>query len=657
MMKKESTKTIDPEKSKLVLYLVILFMVPAALYYSTINFDFTTYHDSALITNNWGTFGVLQNIPKAFVTAPDFTHDGSAYRPMQTVSFIIDSQFSDGKAWMYHMTNTILFVLIILLLFYLLKQFKASHEIAFVLTLFFAVHPLLPSAICWIPARGDLLLLVFSLLSFFSLMKYLATSKFIFLVSNVTAFLFSVFSKETGLALPLIFLLYIYIQGEKQLQKNTGLLSIFWTTVYIVYGAMRYNALYSGSSTGNIGFGSLAKNIATIPILFGKIFLPINLSSMPLFDIQSLVLGLICLFVFLFTMYRTKVLRNKKTLFGLAWFLLFFLTPLLYRGAMTEIGLEYYEYTVALPMIGLLILAIPVITTAKDRFGFNRMLQVSVPVIIVAAVITVFHSMDYYDAFAFFSSGVKASERNAVAFNERGKVYSQKDDKVDAAADFEMASLLCSNYSDPVANQAVVFGEFGRHAEAEKLFAKALSIDTQYTQWGGRRKKLYYELAVEKIMQQKFNEAIPILHKGTTIDLRNPEIYDALGYIYSTRQQYDSVIIVCNKSLAIAPNAAINYYNRGRAKYFLKDYSSALVDINKALSMDGKLIDAMVNRGLIHLATGNDNGAVSDFDAVIQLNPRHAVAYFNRGKAFAHMKENNKAEQDFNTARQLGYKE
>ena len=657
MMKKDNNKTIDPEKSKLVLYLVILFMVPAALYYSTINFDFTTYHDSALITNNWGTVNALQSVPKAFVTAPDFTHDGSVYRPMQTLSFILDSQFSDGKAWMYHMTNTILFVLIILLLFYLLIQFKASHEIAFVLTLFFAVHPLLPSAVCWIPARGDLLLLLFSLISFLSLMTYGSSNKLRFLLINVAAFLISIFSKETGIALPLIFLLYIYTQGEKQLQKNTGLLSICWAAVYVVYGALRYIALHSGSSTGNIGFGPLVKNIAALPVLFGKIFLPINLSSMPLFDIQSLVFGLLCLFIFLFTMYRTKVLRNKETIFGLAWFLLFLLSSLLYRGAMAEIGLEYYEYSVALPMIGLLILAIPVLTTAKNRFGFNRILQVSVPIIIVAAVITVFHSMDYYDAFAFFSSGVKSSTHNAVAFNGRGKVFSQKDDKVDAVADFEMATLLCPKYSDPVANQAVVFGEFGRHAEAEKLFAKALSIDTISEQYNGRRKKLHYELAVEKIMQQKFNEAVPILYKGTTVDTGNADIYDALGYIYSTRKQYDSVIIVCNKSLTIAPNAAINYYNMGRAKYFLKDYSNALTDINKALSIDGKLIDAMVNRGLIQLAVGNDNGAVSDFDSVIQLNPRHAVAYFNRGKAFAHMKETAKAEQDFNTARQLGYKD
>jgi tetratricopeptide (TPR) repeat protein len=499
-------------------------------------------------------------------------------------------------------------------------------------------------------------MLVFGLVSFLGLLLYMQNRKMSYLLLSAVGFLLSLFSHEAALVLPAVFILYIRMYHKDETAKSNKVLYGLWGISYVLYFMLRLIAVSPAKSFENFGLMQLLKNLPAIPVLIGKLILPINLTTMPLFDAQSIAIGLIVIAVVAVAVIRAKGHKDTAAQFGGMWLAIFLVAGMLYRLPMAEVGLEYQEYQAALPLIGILIALIPVLTAIRNKYTFKRILIFYVPLSLIFVVIGIKHSVDYYEPFMFYTSAIQSSEKNLAALVYRGEIFSKKIDKIDAIADFEKANFVCPQYSQPYAAKARVFSEFGKNAMAEKMFALALMADTTYPQFNGRDEKLYYELAVEKIMAGKYDEGLVCLKKGAVRDTLNAEIYNAMGYVYSLRGHYDSVIVVCTKAIAINPNSAVTYYDRARAKYYRKDISGALQDIGSALMIDSHYGDAFLLRGLINSSLGKSGEAISDFTASIKYKSNNPDAYFYRGNEQAKTHNMPQAQRDWQAAQQLGFK-
>ena len=134
---------------------------------------------------------------------------------------------------MYHLSNILLLGLISCLLFLLLKRFLIPPKLALLSTLIYCAHPLFVSSIAWIPARGDLLLTFFSLLSFLFFIEFLQKEKIIYLFLNWVAFTIALFCKETAAFLPFLFIIYFFtFHTEKRFEKKY----LFMIILYAVSG-------------------------------------------------------------------------------------------------------------------------------------------------------------------------------------------------------------------------------------------------------------------------------------------------------------------------------------------------------------------------------------------------------------------------------------
>ena len=140
-----------------VLFLIVILIV----YGQTISFDFVHLDDTKIIVDNHDKISKLSNIPDAFVTQYGFDQGSPYYRPIILISFIIDSQFSGISPVFYHISNIIFHYLTVYFLFLLFVELKISKQIAFILSLIFAVHPVLTNAVVWIAGRNDLLACLF----------------------------------------------------------------------------------------------------------------------------------------------------------------------------------------------------------------------------------------------------------------------------------------------------------------------------------------------------------------------------------------------------------------------------------------------------------------------------------------------------------------
>ena len=98
--------------------------------------------------------------------------------------------------------------------------------------------------------------------------------------------------------------------------------------------------------------------------------------------------------------------------------------------------------------------------------------------------------------------------------------------------------------------------------------------------------------------------------------------------------QYQLAIEDFNKVIAIKPNYAYAYYNRGIVYAKTGRYQLAIEDYNKAIAIEPDYVDAYNNRGIAYCVFGRYRRAVEDFNEAIRLKPDDAGSYNNRGTVY-----------------------
>ena len=104
-----------------------------------------------------------------------------------------------------------------------------------------------------------------------------------------------------------------------------------------------------------IGIHPFIQNLPTIPILLAKFFVPVNLSTMPLFEPSFLFLGILMLVVVLIILYKSSKRKEWLPLIGFIWFLLFIIPPMFLKLFYSKYLVEYYEHRTYLPLNGLIL--------------------------------------------------------------------------------------------------------------------------------------------------------------------------------------------------------------------------------------------------------------------------------------------------------------
>ncbi|MFO0952693.1 MAG: tetratricopeptide repeat protein [Isosphaeraceae bacterium] len=103
--------------------------------------------------------------------------------------------------------------------------------------------------------------------------------------------------------------------------------------------------------------------------------------------------------------------------------------------------------------------------------------------------------------------------------------------------------------------------------------------------------------------------------------------------LYHARD-YDASLSQYDKALAIAPERAEAYFQRGRVHEAKGDIERALTDFDRAISSDPRLVAAYLHRGKLRNDRGDLDGALADFERADILRPNNPEVYLNRGVCF-----------------------
>jgi len=163
-------------------------------------------------------------------------------------------------------------------------------------------------------------------------------------------------------------------------------------------------------------------------------------------------------------------------------------------------------------------------------------------------------------------------------------------------------------------------------------------------------------------IQALFSQAIALHQKGQLKEAQviyeeilrsNPKYVDALhllGVLSSQLTNHQLAADLIGKAIAISPNNAAFYSNRGIALHQLSQFDAAVASYAHAIRIKPDYAEAYYNRGLALYELTQFKAAVASYYVVTSLNPQHAGAFANCGNALQELEEFEAAVTSYNKA-------
>jgi tetratricopeptide (TPR) repeat protein len=406
--------TAASDKSFAIPYPQLLLVAAVLLaYFPVFSFGYTELDDTIFIKEFRGFNEDLSNMIVAFGRGLFDAVKDPYYRPLFSDMMILNYRFSGDMPSGYHFVNVLLHIASVLLLYRLFGKLGLKSLHCFLLSLLFAVHPVLSQAVAWIPGRNDTLLAVFVLLFFINSINYTTTGKTNNLALSGLFLLLAFFTKETAVfAAPAAFALLVLYKDTKVQDRNMYPQYIVWVVCFGIWFAARSAATIQSSGIGSAqAFTDVIHRLPVVLQYLGKIVLPFNLSVFPTQQDTVIYFG-IAAHLTLLALILLNRKANRKAIVGAGAVFLLFLMPALLVPA--ELNRQTFEHRLYLPIIGILLIL-------PQTLLFNSTRTDKQVTIIVLAICALFvgvnykHQRNFESPVSFWSQAAATSPNSAYA--------------------------------------------------------------------------------------------------------------------------------------------------------------------------------------------------------------------------------------------------
>src|SRR6476661_7001024 len=641
---------------------VFIALAVVAVYATAPGFNFIGFDDREILKQHYFIIGDLSKIKVAFTTDAFLGTNGSFYRPLQTVSFMLDALVGGPKPFIYHLTNLLLHIVASLCVFWLLLTLGYQRLLSLLLALLFALHPMFVPMVAWIPTRGDLLLTIFVIVSFILFIKSFSANRPGLVVWHGISFFLAFLSKETAVAVPALCLLYYYFELRRT--KERKLIKRYFVACLIAGAAWYYlhSALHAIKGD-EVGLAAFIQNLPIVPELLGKFFVPARFQLMPLFRLIDTATGVIAAALFAWLIARMGAWTDRKVQFGLLWALLCILPVMIFRNADAKYIFDYLYHRAYLPSIGLIIVLAELLERLSHRNEkyFRRVAMGAVPVLAYCAIASFAELRFYRDAPTFFTEAIARTPVNALCYHNRAVYYGNElHDHETALKDFDKAIEINPTYMMAIVNRGATYESLGSKEEAIASLEKALAVNpdspnpevifrianlryllndftgsiADYNRLLAMDKlypRIYSHRAGSKAMMGQAEEALRDADKALSVDPKDEEAYNSRGLSNRLRGRLDEAMNDFSLAIHIKEDYSRPYNNRGTVYLAQGQPERAIGDFSKAIQLDSHFADPYSNRGSAKHQLGRDEEALTDLDAALRLNPNFADAYQNRG--------------------------
>lgn len=439
------------------------------------------------------------------------------YRPLVTVSFIGDYFLWGMNPAGFHLTNVILHLLNVSLLFLILSRLPGLQgPTALITTLLFAIHPVNSEVVNYVSHRPELLMTFFGLASFFCYLDYRRREKNSFLFLALLFFAGSLLSKEMGVILPFFFFLYeSFLSSGRRYKPLLPFLMV--AAVYLLLRMSVLNFLeipfWKGAQPEPFSDSIWIRLLTAAKIhwIYLRLFVfPVNLHmdhDVPVAVSSLEPLGLVSLIGILWLVALGWFFRGRNRLaaFGLFWYLGGLVPVSNFIPLNTAIA-EHYLYV---PSIGFF-LVVATYLEKGDSALFSLKSQVkkgAVPFLIILLMsLTFLRTLEWGNEEKLYLSTINNTRYSFRANNNLG-VYYFRQDRFDEAKKYFRRSLeIFPAYPQALNNLGVIEEREGDFQGAIAYYEKSVEAGPDYLLAHENLLKLYRGLGMEEERQKKLQE-------------------------------------------------------------------------------------------------------------------------------------------------------
>ena len=535
---------------------ILVFIIPILLYIQTIKFGFVNFDDNSIIIKNIKYLSNFSNIFNAFATDQFIDKSSAFYRPIGTISYMLDIQLSSANhAWMFHFINVLLFGIASFLMFLFLQKFRIAVKTALCIALIFCVHPLFTSTVAFIPNRAELLLIIFSLASFIFFIDFNEKGGSVYLILHWITFTIALFCKETAVVLILLFTFYYFtFSFEKKFEKKYLWNILLYAVSVMVWYWLRSIAITGGVKHGTeFGITTFFENIRIIPEAIAKFFIPIDNAPIPCFTIFKTCAGLLIIAALIYFSFKNNERTWKEKTFCICWFLLLLMPSMFYKIDV----IDYLDHRFMLPMTGIVLLLIFVIPQKTIEEIFIDKTILLVVVIIALSVLSFVKTNPYSSPKTFFISAVEDNPNSVFCNKNLGNIYVNEKSYEKAITCYSKAINIKPDYT-AYNELGVAYDIMGSYENAITNYSKAISLEPNLLDAYYNRGAMYAE-------HNEIGKAITDFNKVIQLKPDNADAYFDVGAIYLTQKKYDNAVKYFSKAIDIKPDFANAYRIRSAA--------------------------------------------------------------------------------------------
>jgi len=502
------------------------------------------------------------------------------YHPFIIMSFAFDYSFFQLNATGYHVHNTILHLvnsMLVYIAFYYI--FSKNINLALIVSLLFAIHPMHVESVAWISERKDLLYTLYFMSSLIAYMFYINTTRTGYLLLTLLLFLFSLLAKAQAVTLPLVLILIDYLHNRK-LCIRTVAEKVPFFIVALFFGIL---AIFAQKADGSVNpkditvFHSFFYAFYSLVIYLLKFVFPVFLTCLyeypvteagtPPFYVFIAPIIIVVLFIIIFKTWK----KQKSVTFGILFFLLTIFPVLQFLPVGQAIVAERYTY---IPYLGLFVLAgllfLHLLQSPKKSIK-SAAIYIGMAAMLLFTITTFNRNKVWFDSVSLWTDVLEKNPKSITAFVNRGYMYNQYQEYDKAIYDCNEGLKLDSNYFKFYINRGVSFRNTGRFDLAIADFSKAIE--------------------------------------------KNPKSFDTYldrGILYTDQlMKYDQGISDFKVFLGYRPDDVNGNYNLGVAYYKKQDFDSSLVYCDKAIRLSPETSGPYFIKALISEAKGNFTDAYS----------------------------------------------
>ena len=254
------------QKTPAIKTALLLFCLAILIYSNTLGHGFV-YDDKAVLTKNSYVTHGMDGILDIFTTGSwsGFNPDRNLhiYRPLQLAVLAVQYEFFGLNPFLYHLVHILSYGLlcafVYLLLSRMLKAVDSGRWIALIASVLFTLHPVHTEVVANIKGNGDLLAMLFGVITLLLIQRFGASGRWKFIGFSVFTFFIALLFKETVVTVVGVAGLMLYYFSDLKLKKIC--LVLLPLLLSVVAYLLARNLIFGGDANSLEGTTSNVSNV------------------------------------------------------------------------------------------------------------------------------------------------------------------------------------------------------------------------------------------------------------------------------------------------------------------------------------------------------------------------------------------------------------